>query len=136
MSDPAAAKPAKTVAAKLQVKPEDTVAIVGEPGERGLLGELPSGVTDAARGEAAVVVTFVHDRSELLERFASDLPRLGGARAVWYLYRKAGRADVNRDAIMREAGAFGWRAISNVAVDADWSAVRVRPLAPGEAPLG
>ena len=136
MSDLAAAKPAKSVAAKLQVKPGDAVAIVGGPEERVVLGELPSGATDADPGDAAVVVTFVHDRAELLEHFASDLPRLGAARAVWYLYRKAGRADLNRDTIMREAGAFGWRAISNVAVDTDWSAVRVRPLAAGEAPLG
>jgi len=35
-----------------------------------------------------------------------------------------------------EAGAFGWRANSNISVDDTWSAVRVRPLADGEAPLG
>jgi hypothetical protein len=83
-----------------------------------------------------VAVTFVRTTDELLERFGSELPVLAAARAVWFLYPKAGRADVNRDVIIRESGAFGWRPISNVSVDDVWSAVRVRPLAEGEAPVG
>ncbi len=136
MTDARARGPVATVAAKLQVKPGDVVAIAATPAEKALLGALPEGAEEGDRDGAAVVVTFVHDRDELLGRFASDLSRLGAARAVWYVYRKAKGADVNRDTIMREAGAFGWRAISNVAVDTEWSAVRVRPLADGEAPLG
>jgi hypothetical protein len=83
-----------------------------------------------------VSVTFVRTRDELLARFGAELPALAGARAVWFLYPKGGKADFNRDTFIREAGAFGWRAISNVAVDDVWSAVRVRPLADGEAPVG
>lgn len=135
MSDAAGPVAARTVAAKLQVKAGDPVAVSGTAEERALLGELPAGTSDAGLASAAVTIAFVHDRADLLQRFADDLPRLDGARAVWYVYRK-GRADLNRDTIMREAGAFGWRAISNIAVDGEWSAVRVRPLAEGEAPLG
>ncbi|GAB3578812.1 hypothetical protein GCM10027406_15710 [Leifsonia lichenia] len=128
----------KTVAQKLQVKPGDVVWISGDAGEeRALVGALPDGATETdAGGDASIAVTFVHDREELLARFAADLPSLRGARAVWYLYEKGGRSEVNRDTIMREAGAFGWRANSNVAVDDTWSAVRVRPLGDGEAPVG
>ncbi|WP_235500441.1 hypothetical protein [Leifsonia sp. Root227] len=128
----------KSVAQKLQVKQGDTVRISGDAGEeRRLVGALPDGAAETDEsGTPSVAVTFVHDRGELLARFAADLPSLGGARAVWYLYEKGGRSEVNRDTIMREAGAFGWRAISNVAVDDTWSAARVRPLADGEAPVG
>lgn len=127
----------KSVAEKLLVKPGDTVSVVGATaGERALLDPLPEGTTDAAAAQAAVAVTFVRTTDELLERFDSELPVLAAARAVWFLYPKAGRADVNRDVIIRESGAFGWRPIGNVSVDDVWSAVRVRPLAAGEAPVG
>lgn len=127
----------KSVAEKLLVKPGDAVSVVGAIArERALLDPLPEGTTDAAASEAAVAVTFVRTTDELLERFDSELPVLAAARAVWFLYPKAGRADVNRDVIIRESGAFGWRPIGNVSVDDVWSAVRVRPLAAGEAPVG
>ncbi|WP_348787932.1 hypothetical protein [Leifsonia sp. NPDC080035] len=128
---------AKTVAEKLLVRPGDALGVSGasEP-ERALLDPLPDGVTESAPAAAAVAVTFVRTRDELLERFAGQLPVLGGARAVWFLYPKGGRADVNRDVIIAESGAFGWRPVSNVSVDDVWSAVRVRPLADGEAPVG
>jgi hypothetical protein len=133
----AAKTAAKSVAQKLQVKPGDTVSIVGGSAEeRALIGELPEASAEVSVEDAAVAVTFLRSRDELLAAYASELPLLGGAKAVWFVYPKGGRADVNRDVIMREAGAFGWRAISNVAVSDTWSAVRVRPLADGEAPLG
>jgi hypothetical protein len=128
---------AKTVVQKLLLKDGDALSLVGAgEDERVVLGALPDGVTEVDPGEAVVSVTFVRTRDELLARFGAELPALAGARAVWFLYPKGGKADFNRDTFIREAGAFGWRAISNVAVDDVWSAVRVRPLADGEAPVG
>jgi hypothetical protein len=128
---------AKTVVQKLLLKEGDALSLVGAgEDERVVLGALPDGVTEVDPGEAVVSVTFVRTRDELLARFGAELPALAGARAVWFLYPKGGKADFNRDTFIREAGAFGWRAISNVAVDDVWSAVRVRPLADGEAPVG
>ncbi|AGW41268.1 hypothetical protein O159_11820 [Leifsonia xyli subsp. cynodontis DSM 46306] len=109
---------AKTVAHKLLIRPGDALSVVGgTPEARALLGPLPEAVTEVEPGRAAVAVTFVASRAELLERFASELPVLGAARAVWFVYPKGGRADVNRDAIIAESGAFGWRPVANVAVD-------------------
>jgi len=128
---------AKTIVQKLLLKEGDALSLVGAgEDERVVLGALPDGVTEGGPGEAVVAVTFVRPRDELLARFGAELPALAGARAVWFLYPKGGKADFNRDTFIREAGAFGWRAISNVAVDDVWSAVRVRPLADGEAPVG
>jgi len=128
---------AKTIVQKLLLKEGDALSLVGAGAdERVVLGALPDGVTEVDPGEAVVSVTFVRTRDELLARFGAELPALAGARAVWFLYPKGGKADFNRDTFIREAGAFGWRAISNVAVDDVWSAVRVRPLADGEAPVG
>ncbi|MEN2737507.1 hypothetical protein ABCS02_06925 [Microbacterium sp. X-17] len=128
---------AKTIAQKLLLKEGDALSLVGAGAEeRAVIGALRDGVTEVAPEEAAVSVTFVRTRDELMSQFRTELPALSRARAVWFLYPKGGRADFNRDTFIREAGAFGWRPISNVAVDDVWSAVRVRPLADGEAPVG
>ena len=128
---------AKTIAEKLLIKPGEALSLVGAgPDERTVLGDLPVGVVEVAPAEAAVTVTFVRTRDELLAQFGTELPALSGARAVWFLYPKGGRADFNRDTFIQEAGAFGCRPISNVAIDDVWSAVRVRPLADGEASVG
>ena len=129
----------RTVAQKLQVKPGDIVALVAaSEHDVTRLGVLPEGAAFTRHGSAgaSVAIVFVTSRAELLERFASELPGLIDARAVWFCYPKGNRADLNRDTIIRESPAFGWRPNSNVAVDDTWSAVRVRPLAPGEAPVG
>jgi hypothetical protein len=128
---------AKTIAEKLLIKPEEALSLVGAgPDGRRVLGDLPDGVVEVAPADAAVSVTFVRTRDELLAQFGTELPALTGARAVWFLYPKGGRADFNRDTFIQEAGTFGWRPISNVAIDDVWSAVRVRPLADGEASVG
>lgn len=128
---------AKTVVEKLLITPGDALSLSGAGAEdRAVLGALPDGLVEVEPAEATVSVSFVRSRDELMARFASLLPALTGARAVWFLYPKGGRADVNRDTFIREAGSFGWRPISNVAVDDVWSAVRVRPLADGEASVG
>ena len=123
----------KTVLQRFQAKPGDGIAlVVAADDDRALLGELPEGATEAPVESAAVVATVVRTRDELLARYAEQLPVASGARAVWVVYPKGGRADVNRDVVAGEARAYGWRGVSNIAVDDTWSAVRVRPLKDGE----
>lgn len=123
----------KTVLERFQAKPGDGVAIVvADDTDRALLGPLPEGATDAEVAAAAVVATVVRSRDELVARYAEQLPVAAAARAVWVVYPKGGRADVNRDVVAGEARAHGWRGVSNIAVDETWSAVRVRPLKDGE----
>lgn len=129
--------PERTVAQKLLLRPGDVLHVGGAgPAQLAALQPLPEGVRDGAADAATVAVVFVSSRAELLERFQARLPVLGGARAVWFVYPKGNRADLNRDTIIQESAAFGWRPISNVAVDEVWSAVRVRPLTDAEAPVG
>jgi len=123
----------KTVLQRFQAKPGDGIAlVVAEDGDRALLGALPDGATEAPVESAAIVAAVVRTRDELLARYAEQLPVASGARAVWVVYPKGGRADVNRDVVAGEARAYGWRGVSNIAVDDTWSAVRVRPLKDGE----
>lgn len=123
----------KTPLERFQAKPGDVVAVTGGSAEeRALLGAPPEGATAGEPADAAVVAAVVHTRAELEAWYAAQLPVLGAARAVWVVYQKGGRADVNRDVIAGEARVHGWRGISNIAVDEVWSAVRVRPLKEGE----
>ena len=116
-----------TLAQKLQVKPGEKVFVVGDAT---LVGELPEGALQTDdEATADVAVYFVESREQLDARFRSILPE---TRVVWLCYRK-GEGDVNRTTIMDDSGDHGWRPISNVAVDDLWSAIRVRPLAEGEA---
>ncbi|MGO4534235.1 hypothetical protein [Leifsonia sp. 2MCAF36] len=124
---------AKTVLQRFQAKAGDGIALIAAShDDRALLGPLPDGTTEAGVASAAIVGTVVRSRGELLARYAEQLPVAADARAVWVVYPKGGRADVNRDVVAAEARAFGWRAVSNIAVDDVWSAVRVRPLKDGE----
>lgn len=123
----------KTVLQRFQAKPGDGIALmVSGDDDRALLGALPDGATEAPVASAAIVATVIRTRDELLARYAEQLPVAAGARAVWVVYPKGGRADVNRDVVAGEARAYGWRGVSNIAVDDTWSAVRVRPLKDGE----
>ncbi|MDN4615473.1 hypothetical protein P5G50_13545 [Leifsonia sp. F6_8S_P_1B] len=125
----------KTPLERFQAKPGDAVAVIGAASaeERAVVGPLPTGATETeAVDAAAVVVTFARSRAELVQRYGEQLPALAGAKAVWYLYPKGNKADINRDGVAAEARAFGWRAVSNLAVDDVWSAIRVRPLKEGE----
>ncbi|SEA77173.1 hypothetical protein [Leifsonia sp. 21MFCrub1.1] len=123
----------KTVLQRFQAKPGDGIAlVVAGDDDRALLGALPDGATEAPVASAAIVATVIRTRDELLARYAEQLPVAAGARAVWVVYPKGGRADVNRDVVAGEARAYGWRGVSNIAVDDTWSAVRVRPLKDGE----
>lgn len=121
----------KTVAEKLQIKPGNEVLIGGAvPKWRALIDPLPADVSvaegvDRATGDVAVL--FATDRASLDDRLTEAQPHLGRARAVWVVYPKGNRADINRDSIWRRAEELGWTATANIAVDETWSAVRIKP---------
>jgi hypothetical protein len=116
------------VAAKLQLKPGQTVAVMGNA--RGAALELgaehPSADDPAA---ASAVIAFVASASELAELRE---PVLAGARRdalTWIAYPKAGQlgTDLNRDTLAERMRAHGVRPVRQVALDAVWSALRFRP---------
>jgi hypothetical protein len=54
---------------------------------------------------------------------------------LWVVYPKDNRTDLNRDSLWPILAAHGLRPITQVAVDDVWSALRFRPLKPGEPPF-
>lgn len=125
----------KTIAEKLQVKPGQTVWL-SEPERSGAIGPLPENarLVDAL-AEADVAVLFVHDAASARSGLAAHRDHLGKPRAFWIAYPKNNRTDINRDSLWPIAGEFGLRPNSQVAIDETWSALRFRPLRPGEPPF-
>lgn len=127
--------PGKTLADKLLIKP-DTTVWCSHREHLGLLAPLPTGVRTVTKPEdAATALVFVSDAKGVMSAFDRRAQALKAAGVLWVAYPKANRADINRDSLYRILEAYGLRPIGQVALDDIWSAMRFRPLKPGEAPM-
>ena len=126
---------AKTVAEKLLIKPGTAVwSSPADDLER--VGPLPDKVGRAkGPAEAATALLFVDDEASLRKVLAAHGEDLHGPDVVWILYPKGGVSDINRDSIPPHLSEHRMRPIGQVGVDETWSALRFRPLEPGEAPF-
>ena len=126
---------AKTVAEKLLIRP-DTTLWCADAARLGLLGPLPDGVRLLDDpGEARTALVFADDARTLRQVLTAHRDRLARPEVFWVAYPKANRADLNRDTLWPVLGEYGMRPVSQVAVDEVWSALRFRPLKPGEPPF-
>ncbi|MDX2192915.1 MAG: YdeI/OmpD-associated family protein [Gemmatimonadales bacterium] len=120
----------KPLALKLGIKPGMAVRTFDLPDAVTLDG-LPESARLAARGRGpfdAVIACFTSAAD--VERRAAEVTaavRDGGL--LWLCYPKQGgavRADINRDRGWAPFTALGWHAVLQVAMNADWSALRFR----------
>ena len=126
----------KTTAEKLLIKP-GTRAWTSSPQLRALIGPLPDGAswTDGA-DDATTAVVFADDERSLRSLLEEHREAVARSAYVWIAYPKGGASDINRDSlwpIVTEA--TGMRPITQIALDDTWSALRFRPLKPGEPPF-
>jgi hypothetical protein len=123
----------KTIAEKLQIKPNTTVWL-SDPAHLSLLTPMPDGVREADKmATASTAVLFVEDAAgarKLLEEHAADLVKPG---VFWVAYPKANKSDINRDSLWPIVADFGMRPNGQVAIDDRWSALRFRANREGEA---
>jgi hypothetical protein len=126
---------AASTASKLLLKPGGRLWLA-DPARAPLLGPLPgdAGLVDEPKG-ADVAVVFVSGAADVEAEVVPRLETLRGVSAVWVAYPKGGRADINRDTLWPLLAAHGFRPITQVAIDETWSALRFRPLRPGEEPF-
>ncbi|MGC5617174.1 hypothetical protein [Georgenia sp. Z1491] len=125
---------AAALARKLQAKPGATVWTWPESDDlpealRGAHEVVPGPVT-----EADVAVLLTEDRAAVDTVLADHLEELTDVGAVWIVYAKGNRTDVNRDTLWVQLAEYGWRAVSQVSWSDTRSALRVRPLREGEVP--
>jgi hypothetical protein len=122
----------KPIAEKLRIAPGTTLWI-SHPQRLGLLGPLPDEVRVVDDlDEAASAVVLGDDAASVRDLLATHAERLGGVQLLWVAYPKGNRSDINRDTLWPILAEHGLRPIAQVALDEMWSALRFRPLKPGE----
>jgi hypothetical protein len=121
---------AQSLAQKLQIKPGRSLLLVNPPaGSADLLGDLPAG---SLREEAPadIVLLFVRSRAELEDHLAAAAAALSPGGILWAAYPKGTsktlKADINRDSINAYAQTRGLQGVAMVAIDEDWSALRLK----------
>jgi len=120
---------------KLLLKPGQRAAIVNAPADYyGRLAPPPEGVTVADRleGSCDFVLLFVNTRAELdsVAPAAVAVMRPGGL--LWIAYPKKSAkttSDLSRESVWEGVLPTGWRAVTQIALDEVWSALRFRPEA-------
>jgi hypothetical protein len=120
------------VAKKLLIKPGHTVLVMNAPGRaHELLGPLPSSaeITTDRKGTADAVVFFARSIQDIKRLLPIAGNAAAGDRPLWVCYPKGGsgvKTDLNRDIIRELADQTEWRTVTQVAIDAIWSALRLR----------
>ena len=117
-----------SVAAKLQIKPGGTVAVLHQPD--GVDLELvQDSSADNDPESADTVIMFVTNRAELDERARPFLEAASRDALAWLAYPKAGQLDtyLNRDSLWELLGTRGIRPVRQIAIDDTWTALRFRP---------
>jgi len=122
----------KPLARKLGLNPGMRALIVAPPpGYLKALAPLPEDLTlSSAAGMYSFVQLFATRLSEI-SRFIGRIAKHATPNAlVWISYPKKTsklKGNLNRDVIRKTMSGEGWRAVSIVAVDEVWSALRFRP---------
>jgi hypothetical protein len=121
------------VARKLGMNTGMRALIIAPPlGYLKLLAPLPDGLTVSSRADGMYpfVQVFATRLSEI-SRIAQKLSKHAAPNAlVWISYPKKTSktsGDLSRDIIREAMNVTGWRAVSIVAIDEVWSALRFRP---------
>jgi hypothetical protein len=122
----------KTTASKLLIRPGAAVW-VSDASRASLMGPMPGDVALVdVLTEADVAVVVADDAATIRAALEEHVDALASRPVLWVAYPKGGRADINRDSLWRLIAPYGLRPITQVAIDATWSALRFRPLRPDE----
>lgn len=117
-----------TVASKLQIKPGQSVCVIGRPQDARLdLGQDPELAQDPTKSDAVIVYCTT---SADLEQLSEPLLAAAGRDALtWVAYPKSGQlgTDLNRDTLAALLQPHGVRPVRQIAIDDVWSALRLRP---------
>ena len=122
----------KSVAQKLGLQPGRTLLVKHAPAPIGkLLGVVPDGaeITEVGAGRFPLVLVFAKDRSALVKELPGCKAKLEAGGALWIAYAKGTSkkaTDINRDSIREYAVTMGLDTVSQIAIDDDWSALRLK----------
>src|ERR1700748_3540455 len=122
----------KSVAQKLGLKPGKTLFVSHAPAPIGdLLGATPDGaqVTESGKGPFPMILLFARDHAAMAKQLPLCKAKLESGGALWLAYAKGTSAkatDINRDSIRDYVTTVGLDTVAQIAIDADWSALRLK----------
>lgn len=119
----------KPVAERLQVKGDRCLAVVGAPAALDKLIGAKKARADAA--DAQVVLLFVPNRAAFNTKLPPLLKNMGKEAILWVAYPKLTSSlagDLSRDVIHELAPKHGLDTVSQIAIDDDWSALRLKRI--------
>ena len=119
----------KPVAERLQVKGARRLAVLNAPA--GLDSAIGVAGARADAAEADVVLLFTADQARFDAELPSTLKKMREDAILWVAYPKLTSrlaGDLSRDVIHVAAPAFGLDTVSQIAIDADWSALRLKRM--------
>jgi len=117
----------KPVAERLQVKGERRLAVIGAPAGLDKAIGVKKARADAAKAD--VILLFVPNRAELDAQLPMVLKKALPTAILWLAYPKLTSnlaADLSRDVIHALAPKYGLDTVSQIAIDDDWSALRLK----------
>ncbi len=117
---------------KLLIKPGGAVALLDVPAEyvdRFRDAELSIVDPGDVAGRADTALLFAPDRAAFEHGFDALTSAVAPGGRVWACYPKRQKSDLNRNGIRELAETHGWTPVTQIAVDDDWSAMRLRPIA-------
>jgi hypothetical protein len=122
----------KSVAQKLGLKAGRTMLVLHSPEPAGdLLGEIAEGAKWVERGAGPfpIILLFARDRDALVRELPALKTKLETGGALWVAYAKGTSpkaTDINRDSIREFVMTIGFDTVSQIAIDGDWSALRLK----------
>ncbi|MBV9457749.1 MAG: DUF3052 family protein [Bradyrhizobium sp.] len=117
----------KPVAERLQVKGERRLAVIGA--SAALEKAVGAAKARADLAEADVALLFAADRARLEAKLPDVLKKMQEAAILWVAYPKLSSglaADLSREVIHAVASKHGLDTVSQIAIDEDWSAMRLK----------
>lgn len=119
----------KPVAERLQVKGDRRLAVIGAPAALDKLVGVKKVRADIA--EADVVLLFTPDRSGFDTQLPPVLKKTQKFAILWVAYPKLTSrlaVDLSRDLIHKLAPKYGLDTVSQIAIDENWSALRLKRI--------
>ena len=122
----------KSVAQKLGLKAGRTLLVAHAPAEIGdLLGTVPDGAhwTQTGQGPFPLILMFARNRAAMVGELPDCKAKLAAGGALWIAYAKgtsSKAADINRDTIRDYVTTIGFDTVAQIAIDTDWSALRLK----------
>lgn len=122
----------KPVAERLQVKGDRRLAVIGA--SAALEKTVGAAKSRADLAKADVVLCFALDRAGLDAKLPGVLKKMAPTAILWVAYPKLKSklaGDLSRDIIHALAPAHGLDTVSQIAIDDDWSALRLKRVSTG-----